>query len=67
MLEDIEKQTRTRRIESKNNEIFKKAYLELESSVEYAKENFSDTSIYPCLKTALYKYTLRFKQLNNNP
>ncbi len=56
---------RMTKIENPDNSIFKKAYLELKSSTEYAKQHFKDFPVYHQLKKALVKYTPRFNQLTH--
>ncbi len=53
------------RIKSSNPEVFRQAYEELYASVNYARENFSNTTIYTCLKGALDFYTIRYNSLKN--
>ena len=57
---------RSIRLESEDDEVFKKAYSELRDSCKYAEENFNGLPFHINLKQELKKYTPRFKQLASN-
>jgi hypothetical protein len=50
-------------LESADLTIFRRAYETLQERVKFAEEGFKNTSIYPCLKGALDKYTPRYESL----
>lgn len=57
---------REKRLNDKNDGVFKKAYLELKASYEYVQEHFKRFPMYRQFKQELEKYAPRFQQLCNN-
>ena len=53
------------RLEHEDDEIFRKTYLELKASAEYAKEHFSGFPIYNQLQEEIKKYAPRFNLLSS--